>query len=149
MTSTWTRLALVAGIVAAPATVHGQKAHELGIQATATATDPWMLVAGPRAGAWLASRVRLVGFAGLGVSDDDLAWRVEGVAHFHLNPQSQGVGVYGGAGLALAGVGNSDEYLVALVGLESSAARGEGWFMEAGVGGGVRIAAGYRWRLGG
>ena len=37
-------------------------------------------------------------------------------------------------------------YLVLTVGLENALPRRSGWAVEAGVGGGVRVLLGYRWR---
>jgi len=53
--------------------------------------------------------------------------------------------VYAGAGVAgeVHG-GDVRGLLVALLGLEARPWSGGGWFLEAGVGGGVRLAAGYR-----
>ena len=36
--------------------------------------------------------------------------------------------------------------VVLTLGLEARPAARDGWFVEAGVGGGARLAAGYRWR---
>jgi hypothetical protein len=37
-------------------------------------------------------------------------------------------------------------YLTLTAGLESSPSSGSGWAVEAGIGGGFRVALGYRWR---
>ncbi len=46
------------------------------------------------------------------------------------------------------GAGVEDQgYIVLTLGVESRPGSGGGWFVEGGVGGGVRLAGGYRWRL--
>lgn len=146
MICTWAKLALVAAALTSPQLAYAQRAADFGVQVIATDANPWAVVGGPGAGLWLGQRVRLAGTAGLGVQGEALAWRLEGLVHFHLNPDSPGLGVYGGAGLAAAGSGDIDGYMVILAGVETSAAAAGGWFAEVGFGGGARLAAGYRWR---
>jgi len=116
------------------------------VQAIATAADPVAVVGGVYGGVWAERRLRVVGTAAVGGQGGDLAWRLEGLAHFHFNPGSTGVGVYGGGGLALAGGVETQGYLVVLVGLEGSPSGTRGWAVEVGVGGGFRLGVGYRWR---
>lgn len=145
MTSTWGSVALAGVLLAVPAVVVAQRAQEVGLQLIATTDDPTAVVVGPSAAVRVARRVRLVGTAGLGGQGGDLAWRLEGVAHFHLHPDSHGLGVYGGGGLALAGGRRTQGYLVVLLGIETSPGGGGGWTVEVGLGGGFRMAVGYRW----
>ena len=145
MTSTWGSMALAGVLLVVPAVARAQRAHELGLQLIATTDDPVAVVAGPSAAVRVERRVRLVGTAGLGGQGGDLAWRLEGVAHFHLNPNSHTLGVYGGGGLALAGGRRTQGYMVVLLGIETSPGGGGGWTVEVGVGGGFRMAVGYRW----
>jgi len=51
-------------------------------------------------------------------------------------------------GLAFAGAATTHGagYLTALVGVEDAPGRTAGWYAEVGLGGGVRVAAGWRWR---
>ena len=77
------------------------------------------------------------------------AVRLEAAAHFLVTPAARtGVGLYGGTGLAFQAARRTPGagYLVALVGIESAPGRRAGWFAELGLGGGVRVAAGWRWR---
>lgn len=145
MTSTWGSAALAGALLAIPSVAVAQRAHELGLQVIATTDDPVAVVAGPSAGIRVERRVRLVGTAGLGLQGGELAWRLEGVAHFHLRPDSHTVGVYGGGGLALAGGRRTQGYMVVLLGVETSPGGTGGWTAEVGFGGGFRMAVGYRW----
>jgi hypothetical protein len=54
--------------------------------------------------------------------------------------------LYGAGGVAVVGGPVEQGYLVLTLGLEDRPAARAGWFVEAGVGGGARLAAGYRWR---
>ena len=75
------------------------------------------------------------------------ALRAEAVAHFLLNPAPVSeVGFYGLAGIA--GVTGAIEraYLVAGIGVETNPGGPSGWLAEAGVGGGARVAVGWRRR---
>ncbi len=145
MTSIWGSVTLAGVLLAVPSVVAGQRAHEIGLQLIAIADDPVAVVAGPTAGIRVERRVRLVGTAALGVQGGDFAWRLEGLAHFHLHPNSRSLGVYGGGGLALAGGASTQGYMVVLLGIETSPGGGGGWTAEVGFGGGFRMAVGYRW----
>jgi hypothetical protein len=57
------------------------------------------------------------------------------------------VGAYAATGIAGVTGAKEEGYMVLTLGLESRPGRRSGWFVEGGVGGGVRVAAGYRWRL--
>lgn len=94
------------------------------------------------------------GRAGMAVSagslDGAFAGRGELVLSYHLAPyRRRGVSPYAGGGVAvMVTKGDTAEYLVLLVGLESAPGRRTGWFAEVGVAGGVRAVAGMRvrWR---
>ena len=145
MISTWGSVALAGALLAVPSVVVAQRTHELGLQLIATTDDPVAVVVGPSAGIRAERRVRLVGTAGLGVQGGDVAWRLEGLAHFQLQPDSRALGFYGGGGLALAGGGRTQGYRVVLLGIETSPGGSGGWTAELGFGGGFRVAVGYRW----
>ena len=49
-------------------------------------------------------------------------------------------------GVAAVGGPVDEGYLVLALGLEGRPGGPDGWFVEAGVGGGARLAAGWRWR---
>jgi hypothetical protein len=76
------------------------------------------------------------------------AFRPELAAYFHLNPfKRRGVSPYVGGGVAAVLTSDESlEYLVGSFGLEWRPGASRGWFMEVGIGGGVRVAAGFQLR---
>jgi len=120
---------------------------ELGVQAIGTAADPAVAVAGVYGAIRTSHRTRVSAALGAGVSDGDAAFRGELLAHFLLNPTRRtGAGVYGAGGIALAEGPVDQGYVVVTLGIEGRPGGRSGWFVEAGVGGGARLAVGYRWR---
>ena len=100
--------------------------------------------------------VRPPGMSGvyLNASAGDLggsfAGRFEGLATFHLNPERQkGFTPYVAGGIAanLSRPANRG-YIEILMGIEERPGRRSGLFLELGLGGGMRLAAGYRLRSG-
>ena len=98
------------------------------------------------------SRVALMGAGGW--QDGATALRAEARAQFLLLPPGAAgggggaAGYYAGLGLAFAGAERrrGAAYLTAVIGVETAAWRTRGVYAEVGLGGGVRIAAGLRWR---
>jgi hypothetical protein len=126
-----------------------QRVVEPGVAAIATAADPAVVVAGGTVGLRTSTRTRISATLAAGASDGAFAWRGELLGHFLLSPaRLRGVGLYGGGGVALAGGPVDQGYLVLTLGLEQRPGGRRGWFVETGVGGGARLAAGYRWRRG-
>ena len=124
-----------------------QQMREIGLQTTMTASDPALVIGGVYAAVRTSLRTRVSVAAGAGLSGGDAAWRGELLAYFLLNPDRQrGAALYGAGGLAVVGGPVDEGYLVLTLGLEARPAGRSGWFLEGGVGGGVRLAAGYRWR---
>ena len=81
--------------------------------------------------------------------DRTVGIRLGGTAEFLLRPaERSGVGPYAGLGLAFDGAQGrrGAGYLTALVGVETAPGRRHGWYAELGLGGGVRVALGRRWR---
>ena len=139
-------LSAVAALAAAtPA--GAQQVKELGIQAIGTLSDPALAVAGAYA-AWRPSaRGRISAALGVGGSGGEAAWRGELLGHFLLAPgRKQGPGVYVAGGVGAVGGPADRGYLVLALGIENRPGSPSGWFAEVGVGGGPRLAAGYRWR---
>ena len=135
---------LLAGVAARES--EAQQAREIGLQGVVVAESPAFLAGGLFAGLRTTRRMRLVATASVGSADDNAAWRGELLGHFLLNPGSRRApGLYVGGGLAVAG---PDErgYVVILVGLEGAPGGRSGWALEAGLGGGFRATAGWRWR---
>jgi len=95
-------------------------------------------------------RVAFLGAGGW--QDGGTALRAEARAQFLLLPAAGGrrtpAGYYAGLGLAFAGAErrHGAAYLTAAIGVETAAWRTRGVYAEIGLGGGVRFAAGLRWR---
>ncbi len=78
-----------------------------------------------------------------------LGVRLEATAQFLLRPLERGgVGPYGGLGLAFVGSegARGAGYLTALLGVDQGPGARAGWYAELGLGGGVRLALGRRFR---
>ena len=112
-----------------------------------TAADPFV-------GAGVGVGVRSSGRFGAGASvnagtlDSQLAVRSEGVVSFHMNPRrTNGVSLYAVGGIAVEATdGFTREFLLFALGLDHRPRSRRGWFVEAGVGGGLRLTAGFRFR---
>jgi hypothetical protein len=130
----------------------GQKIVEYGLHAVATFASPELFAGGGYAAFRPGERARLALTLAAGGADGAAAFRGELLAHFLLSPRApHGVGFYGLGGVALAdvesgGARDTRGYLVLGLGVESRPGARSGWALEAGIGGGLRIAAGYRWR---
>ncbi len=151
MTWRWpsaTFLLLAAAGSRAPLPAQQRHVRELGVEAMVLATDPAMVLGGLYAAIRTSSRTRLALTASAGAIDGAAAWRGELLAHFLLNPRTtRKAEVYGGGGVAAAGSrGGERGYAVILLGVEARPGARNGWFLEAGLGGGFRAAAGWRWR---
>jgi hypothetical protein len=95
------------------------------------------------------SQGRLAVTAAGGSYEHALGVRCEATAQFLLRPgERSGAGPYTGLGLAFVGGegARGASYLTALVGVESAPAARAGWYGELGLGGGVRVAVGRRFR---
>ena len=146
MPSTWASLAVTV-CVAMPLSAQAAGVREAGLEAVATAAEPAVYTAGITASIRPSTRARVALYAGGGVSNGAGVGRAELVAHFLLNPRSTHAAWYGGGGIAgVFGSGHADGYLVLVLGIEAAPGGRGGWFAEVGIGGGARLAAGYRWR---
>jgi hypothetical protein len=101
----------------------------------------------------LGGHVRVALTAAAGAAQHAVAFRGELLTHFLLAPrQTHGVGMYGLGGVAVvdasdaSGSRDAHGYMVLGLGVESRPGAASGWALEAGVGGGFRVAVGYRWR---
>lgn len=144
----WRELLSCAGTLLTAAPAAAQQTREIGVQSIAAFADPAAVVAGAY-GAWHPSgRTRLSASLGLGIADRELAWRAEALGHFLLSPEERRrPGFYFAGGIAGTGGPVSRGYLVLTLGLEQQPQARSGWALEVGVGGGFRLAAGYRWRF--
>jgi len=142
----WAERSAIAFLLLFPAPVRAQ-ARELGVGAIGTLSDPVLAVATVYAALRTSARTRIAGAAGAGVSRDELAWRGELLGHFLFSPENrQKPGFYAGGGVALVDGPIRRGYLVVTLGVEARPHGSSGWAVEAGVGGGFRLAVGYRWR---
>lgn len=104
------------------------------------------------AGGWsrrIDSQTRIAALAAAGSLDGSGAVRVETTAQLIVNPSGRGgAGLYAGTGVAwLGGRGHAGRaYITVLLGLEGAPGARQGWFGEIGLGGGIRLALGCRWR---
>jgi hypothetical protein len=138
---------LVLGDLAVAAPLAGQEGVELGIQAVVTGSEPLLAVGGLYGALRPSTRTRLSAAAGAGISSDDAAFRAEVLGHFLLSPNKrQGAGFYLAGGVAAVAGPVDKGYLVLTAGLEGRPGAKSGWAAELGIGGGVRLALGYRWR---
>ncbi len=145
MTCICRSLPLLALAWAGPAAA--QSVREAGGEALVTTAAPALVMGGLYAAVRPSLRTRVAVTVGAGVSDGRAAGRAELLAHFLLSPAAASrPGVYLGAGVAGMAGPVDQGYVVALVGLEAAPAGGSGWAVEAGVGGGLRLTAGWRWR---
>ncbi len=78
-----------------------------------------------------------------------MAVRTEAVASFHLTAfRARGWAPYAGGGVAVTFTRDAVwEALTMLVGIETNPGGRSGWFFEGGVGGGLRVSAGFRGRI--
>lgn len=109
--------------------------------------DFWGAAAG--LGRRLDSQTRFAGLAAVGMLGGAAALRLELTAQLIVNPSGRGgAGLYAGTGVAWqGGRGTSGHgYVTALVGVERAPGSRRGWFAELGLGGGVRLCLGLRWR---
>lgn len=78
-----------------------------------------------------------------------LGGRVRGAVQFILKPAiRKGISPYAGVGLAFAAAEGTQAagYLAVMAGVESAPGGRRGWYIETGLEGGARVAAGMRWR---
>lgn len=137
---------VVAAVLLLPSGLGAQARREVQVGAVATTAAPFAVTAGPGMALRIGRRDRLVGWAGLGVAEGRFAARGEGAYHFLLSPETRAAGVYLGGGIAATQVEGWRGLLIGVVGIEAAPGARRGWFAEAGFGGGVRVAAGFRWR---
>ena len=144
----WHSAGVVTALALWAAPASAQIAREVGAQAVFTARDPVVLTGGIYAAVRTARRARLAVTAGAGATADEFVIRGELLGHFLLNPgASHRPGVYAGGGIAAVAGAEEQGYVVLLVGVESAPGGRSGWALEAGLGGGVRVSASWRWRF--
>lgn len=137
----------LAAVSAAPVPAQEPRGVEVGVQSVTTLAARSFFGGGLAGSVRPGGRLRVVIAALPGAQAERFAFRGEAAAHFMLNPERRhGLGFYGVGGIAVL-VGPRDAgYVMLGLGLESAPGGVSGWTMEAGVGGGVRIAVGWRRR---
>ncbi|MDP3773943.1 MAG: hypothetical protein Q8Q85_06710 [Gemmatimonadales bacterium] len=145
--SAWSVLLAVA--LVSPGRVVAQGWRETQVGVAGFGSRPAVGVAGAGL-AWRdQGRTRVGGALMLGSDENGgLVGRAEAAWHFLLDPSRRaGNGVYAGGGVSVAlSGGRARPYVLLVVGAENAPAGRRGTFIEAGVGGGIRLAAGMRWR---
>ena len=120
---------------------------QAGVTGTLAHRDFWGVELGA---AWRPhGQDRFAASAAAGDAAGAVAMRVSATAQFVLRPAARsGVSPYAGLGLAFVGARDvaGSGYVTAVVGGEAAPGRRRGWFVEVGLGGGVRAAVGLRWR---
>jgi hypothetical protein len=146
----WRRSALI--LVPALATAvpsRAQSLTEAQLWGTAVASKPAFYGAGIGLGWRDPQRDRVALAIALGAfGDGRLGARADLSYQFLLDPSKRsGSAVYGGGGLSVTvRRGRVVPYVLLVLGVEKGPGAGGGSFLEIGVGGGARVALGYRWR---
>ena len=148
-------LLIVAACLATP--IEAQSARELQLHGVGTFASSQFLGGGVGFALRSQGRMRL----GLSLSGGDLSHEPEGaerdhrfggrgelMVSYHANPYKRsGIAPYAGGGVAVAATPEEMfEYVLLAIGVETAPGGRRGWFVELGVGGGVRVSAGYRLR---
>lgn len=143
----WNRAAVGLLLAGHAPMLQAQRTQEIGVHSTLTTADPTAWVGGVYGALRPSSRVRVAAQLGAGVAGDAFGWRGELLWHFLLKPRERRrLGVYGGGGVAVTGGRDTEGFIVVVLGLEAKPGAQSGWALEVGIGGGVRLSAGYRWR---
>jgi hypothetical protein len=133
--------------LALPAILAAQHPREFGVEGIALLRDSSFVGGAVYGGLRVSHRMRVSLTGALGGGDGGLGARGELAGHFLLSPElKHGVGLYGGGGLALEQQGETRGYLELIIGAETNPGAASGWMLEAGFGGGVRLALGWRAR---
>jgi hypothetical protein len=120
----------------------------LGAAVQGVGSDPVFGGIGPTFSARLTGQVRLRTLVLMGRRGDRAAVRGEGVLELVLDPGAEWSPFAGGGVAAAADRGDLAGFIVATIGIERRPAGRWSWWAETGLGGGVRLAAGYRFAMG-
>jgi len=124
-------------------------ATEAGVGGVAVFAARDFVGGGVGVGRRVSAQTRVAVFGAGGTFATQPAGRLEATVQFLLTPAARaGAGLYGGTGFAVetARDRHGVAYLVAVIGAEAAPGRRAGWYLELGLGGGVRGAVGWRWR---
>jgi hypothetical protein len=130
-----------------PAGVAAQATPGAGVAAVVVASDPWFGGGGVQGVAPIGGLLRLGGLAALGRRGSSTEARGELTLQlaFDQELRTRRLGWYLGAGLAGRTGRDAEGFVLAVVGVEGRAGDRGRWWIESGVGGGARVAVGYRW----
>jgi len=145
----WRRSALLLPALAFVAPARAQSLSELQLWGTAVASKPAFYGAGLGLGWRDEQRDRFAPAVAVGgFGDGRVGVRADLSYQFLLDPAKRvGSAVYGGGGLtAVVRRGRVVPYVLLVLGIENAPGGSGGSFLEIGVGGGARVAIGYRWR---
>ncbi len=152
-------LLLVGAILCLGLPLEAQSARELQLQGVGAFASTQFIGGGLGFALRSQGRMRV----GLSASAGDLSRRPEGgerahtfggrfelMGSYHVNPYKRsGLAPYAGGGVAVGATSDEMfEYVLLVIGVETTPGGKSGWFAELGIGGGVRVSAGYRvrWR---
>lgn len=129
-----------------PVAAQTARGFEVGVASALLLAEPEFVGGGALVALRPGGRLRLQ-IAALAGEASGLAGRAELSGQFLLTPNAmRGVGVYGLAGIAGTAGRTDAGYLLLGLGAEAAPGGRHGWWVEAGAGGGARIALGWRWR---
>ncbi len=140
---------LVVPALAAAVPARAQSLAEAQVWGAAVASKPAFYGAGFGLGWRDAERDRFAPAIALGTfGDGQFGARADLSYQFLLDPSKRvGSAIYGGGGLSVAvRRGHVAPYALLVLGIEHAPGGSGGSFVEIGVGGGARVAVGYRWR---
>jgi len=141
---------VAAASAAAVPAASAQSWREAQLQAAGAAGEPASWAAGIGFSWRDRGRSRIGAAIGSGADENGAAMARSEVAwHFLLDPgRRSGSALYGGAGVAVQSPerGRSRAWFMLILGLEWNPAGSRGLFIEGGAAGGVRVAAGLRFR---
>lgn len=139
-------LALLVLLLPAAAAAQAPRGLEAGVAGALLLSEPAFAGGGAVLAFRPGGRIR-VQLAALAGDADGAAGRGELALHYLVTPgAARGAGVYGLAGVALSAGRREAGFLLLGVGAEWAPGGSDGWWVEAGAGGGARIALGWRWR---
>lgn len=139
-------VAVASSLGPAPGVAGAQQRPVLQLQSVVVAGPPWFAGAGVGAGFALSLRSGIAFNASLGAEENRAAARAEALASFHLNPPGfSRMNPYLAMGAAsIWSAGPDRQYLVLALGMERQLGHSLRGFLEGGLGGGLRLAAGVR-----
>ena len=126
-----------------------QTRREFQVQGVGIVTGTQFYGGGVGAALRPGGRTRIGISASIGDIEGTLGGRGALQVTYHLDPfRRRGVTPYAGGGISLLVDSGTREYLVLMLGVESGPFSSRGWFVEAGITGGVFVSMGLRFRWG-